>query len=170
MATGKNGIVYPSITSRIYKLRINLLPCHLCGCPHMLPKILAKYNKLKCSSSCSGLSKKFWALSAKKLGLISTPDGIRLDKDAHTTHIMAWEGNLTINAYQGKDTTADQSLTLLMSPSKKHNTTTFMFHVMSRLRPCIFTKASCLGHCRSLKVGFPGLACHHCHGDHVRSS
>ena len=167
---GENGMVYPSLISRIYNSSINLLQRHLRSCPHMPPEILARYDELKCSNSRSGASKKYWALSAEKLGLIDSPDGIQLDKDAHAAHVAAQEGNVTVNARQGIDATVDESPTLLVSPSEKHDTTTFTFHVMSQLRPCVFTEADRLGRRRGLKVGFPGLACRHCHGEHsVRS-
>ena len=168
-ATGENGMVYPPLISRIYNSSINLLQRHLRSCPHMPPEILARYDELKCSNSRSGASKKYWILSAEKLGLIDTPDGIRLDKDAHATHVAAQEGNVTVDASQGTDATVDESSTLLVLPSEKHDTTTFTFHVMSQLRPCVFTEADRLGRRRGLKVGFPGLACRHCHGEHVRS-
>jgi hypothetical protein len=168
-AAGENGIVYPSLISRIYNSSINLLQRHLRSCPYMPPKLFARYDELKCSNSRSGASKKYWALSAVKLGLIDTPGGIRFDKDAHAAHVAAREVNVTVDARQGKDTTVDESSTLLVSPSEKHDTTTFTFHVMSQLRPCVFTEADCLGRRHGLKVGFPGLACRHCHGEHVRS-
>lgn len=168
-AAGENGMVYPSLISRIYNSSINLLQRHLRSCPHMPPEILARYDELKCSNSRSGASKKYWALSAEKLGLIDSPDGIRLDKDAHAAHVAAQEGNVTVDARQEIDATVDESSTLLVSPSEKHDTTTFTFHVMSQLRPCVFTEADRLGRRRGLKVGFPGLACRHCHGEHVRS-
>ena len=167
--TGENGMVYPSLISRIYNSSINLLQRHLRSCPHMPPEILARYDELKCSNSRSGASKKYWALSAKKLGFIDTPDGILLDKDAHAAHVAAQEGNVTVDASQGTDATVDESSTLLVLPSEKHDTTTFTFHVMSQLRPCVFTEADRLGRRRGLKVGFPGLACRHCHREHVRS-
>jgi hypothetical protein len=160
-----NGTVYPSLISRIYNSSINLLQRHFRGCPRMPPEMLAMYEELKCSSSRSGASKRYWTLSAHKLGLVDTPDGIRLDKDAHAANAAAQEGNVAANARQGIGAPS----TLLVLPSDKRMISTFTFHVMSQLQPCVFSEADRLGRRRGLKVGFPGLACRHCNGKHCCS-
>ncbi|KAL3808837.1 hypothetical protein ACHAXA_003888 [Cyclostephanos tholiformis] len=168
-AGSENGIVYPSLISRIYNSSINLLQRHFSGCPRVPPEILSRYKELKCSGSRSGASKKYWALSAQKLGLIDTPDGIRLDKDVHAAHVAAQVENLAANARWGKDKTGRAPSMLLVLPSDKRDTTAFTFHVMSQLQPCVFTEADRLGRRRDHKVGFHGLACRHCNGEHCCS-
>jgi len=165
-AASENGVVYPSSVSRIYNSSINLLQRHVRGCPRMPPEILARYEALKSSNARSGASKKYWSLSAEKLGLVDTPDGLRLDKKAHKAYMAAREGNVAVDARPGKDATGGAPSTLLVLPSEKRDTTTFTFHIMSQLRPCTFTEADRLGRRRGLLTGFPGLACRHCLGEH----
>mmetsp|Transcript_3852 Transcript_3852/g.8196 ORF Transcript_3852/g.8196 Transcript_3852/m.8196 type:complete len:611 (-) Transcript_3852:141-1973(-) len=149
----ENGVVYPSLISRIYNATINLLQRHLRTCAFVPPEILARYEELKSSNARSGASKKYWAESALRLGLVDTPDGIRFvkpsDKD-HTPTMVTQKG--------------DSSAPPLVLPSDKRYTTAFTFHLMAQMQPCVFTEADRLGRRRGLDVGFAGLACRHCFG------
>jgi hypothetical protein len=80
--------------------------------------------------------------------------------------MAAREGNVAVNARPGKDATGGAPSTVLVLPSEKRDTTTFTFHIMSQLRPCAFTEADRLGRRRGLEVGYRGLACRHCLGEH----
>ena len=155
----ENGVVYPSLISRIYNSSINLLQRHLRSCAFVPPEILARYEELKSSNARSGASKKYWADSAQRLGLKDTPDGIRLDKDVHKAHIAA-----VANGGKKTPSLVAREAPPLVLPSDKRNTTAFTFHLMSQMQPCVFTEADRLGRRRGLDVGFAGLACRHCFG------
>lgn len=134
----------------------------------MPPEVLARYEDLKSSNARSGASKKYWADSAARLGLIDTPEGIRLDKAAHKAHIESQKGGKkksgssnSASSLQAEDSEEAPPLVL---PSDKRNTTAFTFHLMSQMQPCVFTEADRLGRRRNLEVGFAGLACRHCFG------
>jgi len=164
----ENGVVYPSIISRIYNSSINLLQRHLRICPHVPPEILARYEELKSSNARSGASKKYWVDSAITLGLVDTPHGIRLDKEVHASHNN--KNAETTGDGKGVDkwsnsSAASQAAPLVL-PSDKRSTTAFTFHLLSQMQPCVFTEADRLGRRRGLKVGFTGLACRHCFGIH----
>jgi len=62
----ENGVVYPSLISRIYNSSINLLQRHLRSCAYVPPEILARYEDLKASNARSGASKKYWTDSAAR--------------------------------------------------------------------------------------------------------
>jgi hypothetical protein len=157
----ENGVVYPSLISRIYNSSINLLQRHLRSCAFVPPEILARYEELKSSNARSGASKKYWADSATRLGLIDTPDGIRLDKEVHKAHMAA----VANGGKKSPSLAAGESeAPPLVLPSDKRNTTAFTFHLMSQMQPCVFTEADRLGRRRGLDVGFAGLACRHCFG------
>ena len=152
----ENGVVYPSLIGRIYNSSINLLQRHLRNCAHVPPEVLARYEELKTSNARSGASKKYWADSAARLGLIDTPNGIRLDKEVHNAYLAAQKNPIA--------KTPKSDIPTLVLPSDKRNTTAFTFHLMSQMQPCVFTEADRLGRRRNLAVGFPGLACQHCFG------
>jgi len=156
----ENGVVYPSLITRIYNSSINLLQRHLRSCAFVPPEILARYEELKSSNARSGASKKYWADSALRLGLADTPDGIRLDREAHKAHLAAQASG----GGKSSDSPAAPEAPPLVLPSDKRNTTAFTFHLMSQMQPCVFTEADRLGRRRGLKVGFAGLACRHCFG------
>lgn len=162
----ENGVVYPSLIGRIYNSSINLLQRHLRSCAFVPREILSRYEELKSSNARSGASKKYWADSATRLGLVDTPDGIRLNKEAHGAHCQAQQ-----EAAEGKKnkastnkSQAESEAPPLVLPSDKRNTTAFTFHLMSQMQPCVFTEADRLGRRRGLNVGFAGLACRHCFG------
>lgn len=159
----ENGVVYPSLISRIYNSSINLLQRHLRSCAFVPPAIITRYDELKSSNARSGASKKYWADSAMRLGLADTPEGIRLDKEAHVAHMKAHssgEGRKSSSsALKGSEVQAS-----LVLPCDKRNTTAFTFHLMGQMQPCVFTEADRLGRRRDLKVGFAGLGCRHCFG------
>ena len=152
----ENGVVYPSLISRIYNATINLLQRHLRTCAFVPPEILARYDDLKNSNARSGASKKYWAESAAKLGLVDTTHGIRLDKEVYLNAKNEME-----NAPKSQVETSQAPIAL---PTDKRYTTAFTFHLMSQLQPCTFTEADRLGRRRGLEVGYAGLACRHCVG------
>ena len=170
----ENGVVYPSLISRIYNSSINLLQRHLRSCAFVPPEVLARYEELKSSNARSGASKKYWADSATRLGLVDTPDGIRLDKEVHAAYVVAQKnapkdkkkssGPSAAVAAGVSNAGGESDIPTLVLPSDKRNTTAFTFHLMSQMQPCVFTEADRLGRRRGLNVGFAGLACRHCFG------
>ncbi|KAL3765520.1 hypothetical protein ACHAWO_011118 [Cyclotella atomus] len=166
----ENGVVFPSIVSRIYNATINLLQRHLRTCSFVPPAVLAKYDELKASNARSGASKKYWVESALRMGLYDTPDGIRLNKemylqtkmDAKRCMVPQAGGFAKADATVGEDSNAPP----LVLPTDKRYTTAFTFHLMAQMQPCVFTEADRLGRRRNLEVGFAGLACRHCFGGH----
>ncbi|KAL9191593.1 hypothetical protein ACHAXT_001299 [Thalassiosira profunda] len=161
----ENGVVYPSLIGRIYNSSINLLQRHLKSCAFVPAEVLAKYEELKSSNARSGASKKYWADSAARLGLVDTPDGIRLDKEVLRNYRedrkSKGPGEAAAKAEKGEAAVEAPPLVL---PSDKRHTTAFTFHLMSQMQPCVFTEADRLGRRRNLDVGFAGLACRHCFG------
>jgi sarcosine oxidase delta subunit len=153
----ENGVVYPSLISRIYNATINLLQRHLRTCAYVPPEILARYDELKNSNARSGASKKYWADAAAKMGLVDRANGIYLDKEVYLMEKREIEKSPKV---QGGDT----SQAPIVLPTDKRYTTNFTFHVMSQLQPCTFTEADRLGRRRGLEVGYAGLACRHCVG------
>jgi TolA-binding protein len=54
--------------------------------------------------------------------------------------------------------------TLLVVPDDKPYSTSFSYHLLAQMQPCVFTEADRLGKRKGLPPGFPGLACRHCFG------
>lgn len=163
----ENGVIYPSIISRIYNSSINLLQRHFRRCPNVPPEILARYEELKSSNTRSGASKKYWVDSAITLGLVDTPQGIHMDKQVHSSHRnVEASSDSSSKVVVDKWNISGAQAPPLVLPSDKRSTTAFTFHLMSQMQPCVFSEADRLGRRRGLKVGFTGLACRHCYGIH----
>ena len=175
----ENGVVFPSIVSRIYNATINLLQRHLRTCSFVPPQVLAKYDELKSSNARSGASKKYWVESALRMGLYDTPNGIRLNKEMYLQTKMdlkrskGGEATGAPTSLEAKSDSGafssnseDSNAPPLVLPTDKRYTTAFTFHLMAQMQPCVFTEADRLGRRRNLEVGFSGLACRHCFGGH----
>jgi len=52
----------------------------------------------------------------------------------------------------------------LVTVEDKPYSTSFSYHLLSQMQPCLFTEADRLGKRKGLPPGFPGLACRHCFG------
>ena len=52
----------------------------------------------------------------------------------------------------------------LVTPEDEPYATSFSFHLLSQMQPCVFTEADRLGKRKGLPPGFTGLACRHCFG------
>jgi len=166
----ENGVVFPSIVSRIYNATINLLQRHLRTCSFVPPAVLARYDELKSSNARSGASKKYWVESALRMGLYDTANGIRLNKEVYLQTKMDVKRSMVPQAGGVTKTDAnveeDPNAPPLVLPTDKRYTTAFTFHLMAQMQPCVFTEADRLGRRRNLEVGFAGLACRHCFGGH----
>jgi len=73
----RGSVYYPTSVSSIYNATMNLLQRHLHNCTSVKPDIMQRYETLKSDDARSGTSKKYWAESARSLGLVDTPEGIR---------------------------------------------------------------------------------------------
>jgi hypothetical protein len=76
-ARERGSVYYPTSISSIYNATMNLLQRHLHSCPAVPSEIMARYETLKADDARSGTSKKYWVESARSLGLVDTPSGIR---------------------------------------------------------------------------------------------
>lgn len=74
----KGSVYYPTTIASIYNATMNLLQRHLSSCDHVPNHILQRYSDLKADDARSGTSKKYWVDSARSLGLVDTPSGIRI--------------------------------------------------------------------------------------------
>ena len=74
----RGSVYYPTTISSIYNATMNLLQRHLHSCSSVPKEIMGQYQTLKADDARSGTSKKYWIESALSLGLVDTPNGIRV--------------------------------------------------------------------------------------------
>ena len=136
---------------------------HFGECQNMPDEIKHKFLDLQSASSkgSKGLAtRQYWMSSARKIGLIDTPTGIRFGRDP-TKPESATSFSLDILAQVAFTvTTASKPLVL---PEDKPCIAEFLYVVMDQLQPCRFTEAD--RNKRRLKdVGCIGVECKHCAG------
>jgi hypothetical protein len=73
----RGSVYYPTTISSIYNATMNLLQRHLHNCSAVPKEVMQRYETLKGDDARSGTSKKYWMESAKSIGLVDTPSGIR---------------------------------------------------------------------------------------------
>lgn len=185
-ARERGSVYYPTTISSIYNATMNLLQRHLHSCPAVPSDVMRRYETLKADDARSGTSKRYWIESAHSLGLVDTPNGIRhsalrppplptLTRQQETTGQTRRNSNeffsTKSNAMDSKDGGDSDSKhgngqqgAPLVTKEDKPYATTFSYHLLSQMQPCVFTEADRLGKRKGLPPGFPGLACRHCFG------
>ena len=181
----RGSVYYPTSIASIYNATMNLLQRHLHSCSSVPPDIMKRYETLKGDDARSGTSKKYWVKSAVSLGLVDTPNGIRYS--GVTQPIESLIGTPVESGEQGVDsvetdavrgaaareensdsaTTSAQPVgqsSCIVTPEDEPYGTSFSYHLMSQMQPCVFAEADRLGKRKGLPPGFPGLACTHCFG------
>jgi hypothetical protein len=78
---GQQATSYPSQISGLYNSVQQMLRLHLDCCLNMPSEIRTKIDALKGSCSSRGGRKQYWVDSAKRLGLVDTPQGIHFERD-----------------------------------------------------------------------------------------
>lgn len=108
-------------------------------------------------------AKDYWEDSARKMGLVDTPDGIRHQPSSPSTStsiVVGRRGSVAL-CEQNDDKEPVQSL---VQPGDRDLATAYSFFVMQQMSPCTFTESDRLGKRRTHRFGFPGIACIHCAG------
>lgn len=156
------AVCFPFSISRIYQSVADIQRFHFGECKMLPPDVKEKFLSLQKASSkgSKGLAtRQYWITSAKKLGLVDTPRGIRFGRDPkkpeQTSMSLDILAQVAFNV-----TTASRALVL---PEDKPFIAEFLYLVMEQLQPCRFTEAD--RNKRRLKdVGCIGVECRHCAG------
>ena len=156
------AVCFPFSISRIYQAVADIQRFHLNECKMVPPEIKAKFNELQSASTkgSKGLAtRQYWVASAKKIGLIDTPKGIRFCRDPSQAEEKAF--SLDILAQVASNvTTVNRPLVL---PEDRPHIAEFLYVVMEQLQICRSTDAD--RNKRRLKdVGCFGVECKHCAG------
>jgi hypothetical protein len=156
------AVCFPFSISRIYQSVADIQRFHFGECKMLPADVKEKFLTLQKASSkgSKGLAtRQYWITSAKKIGLVDTPRGIRFGRDPSTPEQTSM--SLDILAQVAFNvTTASRALVL---PEDKPYIAEFLYVVMEQLQPCRFTEAD--RNKRRLKdVGCIGVECKHCAG------
>jgi hypothetical protein len=155
------AVCFPFSIDRLYQSVADLQRFHFTACNEIPQDIKEKFENLKSSSSkgSKGLAtRQYWITSAKKLGLIDSPTGIKFGRDPLS--VAAPAVSLDILAQVAVELTARHPLVV---PDDQNSIAEFLYFVMSQLQPCRFTEAD-RNKRRMKEVGCIGVECKHCVG------
>lgn len=156
---------FPFSIERIYQCVADIQRFHFGECQNLPLDVREKFLALSNASSkgSRGLAtRQYWITSAKKLGLVDTPKGIRFSRDPSMPEVKVNSLSLDILAQAALSITSARQQ--LVSPADKFLVPEFLYVVMEQLQPCRFTDAD--RNKRRLKdVGHIGVECKHCAGE-----
>ena len=157
------AVCFPFSIGRIYQSVADIQRFHLGECKSLPLDVKNKFLQLQSASSkgSKGLAtRQYWVTSARKIGLVDTPKGLRFARDPSMPESPK-NFSLDILAQVAFSvTTASKQLVL---PEDKSSIAEFLYVIMEQLQPCRFTEAD--RNKRRLKdVGCIGVECKHCAG------
>lgn len=171
---GPKSVHYPSSVKCIYYSMENWQRHHASHCPGIPKWILRELKRLMAKSKTgSGGRRCYWAESAKSLGMVDTPEGVKFASNPVSNNTLS-KNTFNISPIQ-KDSSETMSKTgksstpvLLVSPSDIKHISDYLYLLMSQMERCNFSEEDRTGSrskIKNIKIGYPGLQCKHCHGN-----
>ena len=164
---GPKSIHYPSSTKCIYYSMENWQRHHAFHCSDVPKWVLRDLkNFMAKSKTGSGGRRRYWADSAKVLGMVDTPEGIRFQSNPEIN------AQIKDKALDGPESTTDTrfpiptQVPLLKAKDDKH-ISDYLFLLMSQMEPCAFSEDDRTGSrskIKNINIGYPGIQCRHCCG------
>ena len=150
----ERAVCYPSSLKNIYHSIETWQRRHSLVCPDITPWVRTSINELmESSKSRAGGRRQYWEDSAKRLGMVDTPNGVRFSR---TPGI---EGPIeSSDDFEGQDVVQEEDREMV---------TDYLYLLMDQMQTCRFTEEDRTGGRSKIKdnqVGFPGMQCKHCHG------
>jgi hypothetical protein len=117
---------------------------------------------MESSKTRAGGRRKYWEDSAKRLGMMDTPRGVRFmrppgDLGPVAEAVVSAEGPFSNNE-GGK---------LIVREDDKDLVTDYLYLLMEQMQTCYFTEEDRSGgrsKIKDISINFPGYECRHCHG------
>lgn len=157
------AVCFPFSIGRIYQSVADIQRFHFGECKEMPSEVKDVFLELQGASSkgSKGLAtRQYWVTSAKKIGLVDTPTGIRFGRDPTKPELSAAFSLDILAQVAFSVTTASKPL---VTVEDRSCIAEFLYLVMEQLQPCRFTEAD--RNKRRLKdVGCIGVECKHCAG------
>lgn len=75
------AVKFPFSTDKIYEGAMDMQKLHLVSCINLPANISQEIANLKTSASLSSVSKRYYIIAAKELGIIDTPEGMRMSRN-----------------------------------------------------------------------------------------
>jgi len=164
---GPKSVHYPSSTKCIYYSMENWQRHHAAHCSGIPRWVLRDLKKLMAKSKTgSGGRRHYWADSAKLLGMVDTPDGVRFISNPEINALVEDRTSVTTTV-QNDSSKTKASVPLLITTSDNEDISDYLFLLMSQMEACTFSEEDRTGSrskIKNLNIDFPGMQCKHCNG------
>jgi hypothetical protein len=156
------AVCFPFSVARIYQSVADLQRFHFHECKMVPPEVRQQFLELQAQSTKGSkgfATRQYWVSSAKKLGLVDTPKGMRFGRDPKLPVPAAFSLDILAQVASNVNPTDRQ----IVLPEDKDQIAEFLYVVMEQLKTCRSTEAD--RNKRRLKdVGCIGVECKHCAG------
>ena len=164
----RRSATFPSSTDKIYQSFIMMLRDHFGNCDAMPADTKAKFMELRANATQGAVdSKKYWASSARILGMVDTVDrGIQMAAAPSQRPLTPTEEVSASNSDSIESSMVRAPVHLpqtpLMEPSDLWSTSEYTFLLMNQVDRVYLTKEEKVGNRRSMEEGLSGFGCKYC--------
>lgn len=170
------AISFPVSLGGIYESVKRWQRVHVELCHDVPEAIKSKLNSLDTENAWIPTTRQYWVDSAKSLGMIDTPDGIRFIIDPKSNprrlpipsqvHPSSSQEDMTASM---QFQTAGNSSSVnegehIVSPEDTTMVPPYVYFLIRQVEGCRFTEADRFVARSKGPVGYPGFQCRHCHG------
>ena len=152
------AVCYPSSLHNIYHSIETWQRRHSALCTTIPAWIKRDLTRLiRTSRSTAGGPRQYWEDSAKRIGLVDTPQGVHFAQ-------RPYDMDIRLPVPESK---SDSQVVSLVSPSERPIVSDYLFLLMEQMEPCQFTEQDRIGGRSKVKdypIGFRGMQCKHCRG------
>lgn len=155
----ERAVCFPSSVRNIYHSIETWQRRHSAVCED-IPTWVRKnlQNLMESSKSRAGGRRKYWEDSARRLGLVDTPEGVRFSRKPGIVQDLVASIPLSIPVGDSKP---------IVQGDDRELVTDYLYCLMEQMETCQFTEEDRSGGRSKIKdneVGFPGMQCKHCQG------
>ncbi|GAX13789.1 hypothetical protein FisN_30Lh083 [Fistulifera solaris] len=177
----KTAVTYPATLADIFDCVQRWHYFHVDQCCEIPDDVKTKLKEFQTENSWSPSSRHYWADSAKALGLVETPEGVRFARDPacfslDQQHMSVFPQSSCMSS--GETRPADHQRNIvgkdggksiqdgeyIVYPEDIEMVPPYVYFLMRQVEGCHFTEADRFVARSKGPVGYPGFQCRHCNG------
>ena len=170
------AVSYPLSLAGIYESVKRWQRVHLMLCEDAPESVRKKLNLLNTDNSWIPTTRQYWTDSAKSLGMVDTPDGIRFAVDpnvrrqntalmeSRSSHGEVMHRSQYPLAKRTEPTGSLQEGEPIVFPEDTNMVPSYVYFLIRQVESCRFTEADRFVARSKGPVGYPGFQCKHCNG------
>jgi hypothetical protein len=157
---------FPSSIDRIYQSLTMMIRDHFVRCPGLPEALKARFLELKSRTTQGATdSKRYWIESAKKLGMIDTPNqGILVNQATQAAAIASLGSPIHPRANSAESLISERQRPqfMIVLNDDKPLVSEYIYFLMTQVEKVYLTESERVGNRKSMELGMPGFGCKHC--------